>query len=224
MGTEEDIPPVTPGTFIGPDRLFQRGRQLVIDSPSDMPDWQVRTYRRTRIHYEGAAYFIAKKMRLNETLWRHVLEPWPEEPADPPWTEIRYGPAWVAEREEHRRAVMVRRQAMPFLWALWTVSGFLPSRVQARLDDRYQITPTVAVERSLFFQYLLTVVLGALLVIATWTNILDARKLLAVVLVLGVDALIRRDALVNEEPNPPGFYEWLWQAIADGIRRLRKLF
>lgn len=223
-GEEEPIPAVSAGVSIGPDRLFRRGRQVVIDSPSDMPDWAVRKYRRTRVLYEGAGYFLSRRTLLKPGLWRYVLEPWPDEPADPPWQEIVYGPTWVAEREENERAVERRRQSLPLLWALWPFTGLLPSRVQAELSDRYGITQTAAVERSLVLEYGVILILSVILVIGNATHIFRTGPPLFAILCIGIDALIRRDALVREEANPPGFYEWLWQAAVEAARRIRRLF
>jgi hypothetical protein len=187
-----------------------------------MPDWEVRRFRRTRIRYDDKAYFLARTTLLKKGLWRHVLEPWPEEPVDPPWIEITYGPAWIAERDAHEAAITARRRAIPFLWALWPFAGFLPSRAQAVLQDRYGINAHIAVERSLMIQYLVGAGLMALLMIATWTAIISARPLLVCIVALGVDALARRDALLREDPEPPGFYEWLWRLLPRPGRSKRR--
>ena len=70
-----------------------------------MDGWEVRHYRKTRVHFDGVAYHILRQEATRSGGVRYVLEPWPQELADAPAHEIHYDLAYVEARDAARRVL-----------------------------------------------------------------------------------------------------------------------
>src|SRR5437867_2993898 len=110
---------------LGPDRVQQRGEQLIVQTGRDMDDWAVRDYRKTAILFEGKRYFIARKQVLSARRISYFLEPWPERSNEMPGRTISYDLNYVQERE--RTLQLVQRLAWQryLLFPLLPLIGFL---------------------------------------------------------------------------------------------------
>ncbi len=194
---------------LGSDRLWRRGEQLVVDTAAEMDGWEVRRYRKTRVHFDGVAYQILRQEATRQGGVRYVLEPWPQDLADGPAHEIDYDLGYVKTRDAARGVLVRRSVGGEFLLPLYPLLGLLPSRWQAALQQRYGLHPRTMTAWSLRLEYVGILLDGALLSIHAITGRFDAFYLVAVLVILIPDAVMRYDSLLAEEAYPPGFYEWL---------------
>ncbi len=196
-------------TCLGSDRLSREGERLVVDTAAEMDGWEVRRYRKTRVHFDGVAYQILRQEVTREGGVRYVLEPWPKELADAPAREIDYDLAYVEARDAARRVLNRRSVGAEFLLPLYPLLGLLPSRWKAALQQRYGLHPRTMTAWSLRLEYVGILLDGAFLAIHAITGRFDAFYLIAVLVILIPDAWMRYDSLLAEDAYPPGFYEWL---------------
>jgi hypothetical protein len=89
--------------------------------------------------------------------------------------------------------------------------GFLPSPLQAFFHERYGIHPRTATAFSLGVEWAAIVALGGMLLIHMFTQIFNTAYLLASIMILAVDSWVRKDSLLREAMDPPGFFEWLFR-------------
>jgi hypothetical protein len=194
---------------LGSDRLWRRGEQLVVDTAAEMDGWEVRHYRKTRIHFDGVAYQILRQEATRQGGVRYHLEPWPQEPVDPPVREIDYDLEYVEARDAARKVLRRRSVSGEFLRPLFPLLGLLPSRWKAALQQRYGFHPRTMTAWSLRLEYVGILLDGAFLAMHAITGRFDAFYLVAVMVILVPDAWMRYDSLLAEDAYPPGFYEWL---------------
>ena len=197
--------------LVGGDRVVRKSGRLVVHSRANMPDWEVRRYRKVMIRYEGERFFPSSKAILWNGSHRYVLEPWPADSPDPPSAIIDYGLDYVKARDEAETAMQRHRRKLLLVAALLPLVGFLPSSYKAALNERWGVHPQSATSLSLFLEYLAVLAASVLLAIDVFTGIFNFKYLVAVIVVFGVDAWVRKDSLLAEEMNPPGFYEWLFR-------------
>lgn len=208
----------------GEDRILLDGENIVIDAATEMPDWEVRRFRRIRIHLEGVAYQLTGKTAGQEGRVRYVLEPWPEDYPDPPGLEFHYDPSYVASREKERRAAERRSLLLPLLVPFVPLIGFLPGSWKLWIHDRYGIHPRTAVMGSLAIEAAGLLLTGLFLTLNMWAGaysqtgvfgllplLNDMRYLAGVALILTADLLVRYGSLLEESMDLPGFYEWLFR-------------
>ena len=102
------------------------------------------------------------------------------------------------------------------------LAGFLFAQTKSRLEDRLGITVVAMTSKSLLLQYLVIVcaltytAIGVFssgfsaILTGVFTQALDDLLVIATLaLVLLLDAIVRWGRLIDEEREPPGFYEWL---------------
>ncbi len=194
---------------LGSDRLWREGGQLVVDTEAEMDGWEVRHYRKTRVHFDRVAYQILRQEVMQHGGVRYHLEPWPQDLADAPAHEIHYGLAYVEARDAARRVLVRRSVGGELLLPLYPLLGLLPSRWKAALQLRYGLHPRTMTAWSLRLEYVGILLDGAFLAIHAITGRFDAFYLVAVLVILIPDAWMRYDSLLAEDAYPPGFYEWL---------------
>ena len=193
---------------LGSDRVWRRGEQLMVDTAAEMDGWEVRRYRKARIHFQGADYQILRKEVVRQGGVRYVLERWPQE-GDAPAQEIHYDLDYVEARDAARRILQRRSVSAEFLRPLYPLLGLLPSRWKAALQQRYGFHPRTMTAWSLRLEYVGILLDGAFLAMHAITGRFDAFYLVAVLVILVPDAWMRYDSLLAEDAYPPGFYEWL---------------
>lgn len=104
---------------------------------------------------------------------------------------------------------MRRSAGAEFLRPLYPLLGLLPSRWKAALQNRYGLHPRTMTAWSLMLEYAGIALAFAFLVIHVFTRIFDTFYLVAVLVILLPDVLVRYSILLENAAYPPGFYEWL---------------
>jgi hypothetical protein len=190
-----------------------------------MPDWKATRYRKTAVVFEERTYFVASRTPLSGGVWRYVLSPWPEDLNDEPGNVVHYDEAYVGEREAGRQAQQRHEKRALGLFFVNSLLGFLFSGVKLRLNERYAIDPIAATRRSVFFEFLVLINLGALLVIGSFASVLSGayagrlvevfplRILLFAAALVAIDAVIRKDRLERGGMRQYGFCEWLFRRL-----------
>lgn len=189
------------------DRMQRQGDRIIIESRVDMPDWEVRAYRRTRILIEGQPYYVSHRAKRGRW-WCYTLLPWPEDNRDLPGRLVHYDDVYRASRDNVLRQRIHARIGYLLLWTVLPLIGFLWSRPKAFLAQQYSVDPVRATELSLYLSYSIVVVCMAFSLIGLVTGALPLKLLIPPILVLGVDALMRWDRVQRDQPMI-GFYEWL---------------
>jgi hypothetical protein len=203
---------------VGPDRLTIGDDRLVIHSPADMRDWDVREHRRPLIHFDGRTWRLDRKAPCGGDAIRYELKPWSPSHLELPGVEIRYGPDYVARRERERALRARRDRIAPGLGLISPLIGFLGSRAKRRIEQAYGINAATATVRSLYLQYLvilLSIAWSAIGLMAAGIGGVSPFPVWPAVVAAGFltpDALVRWGRLLEEESYPSGLYEWLWRS------------
>ncbi len=203
---------------LGSDHLLIEPERLVIRSPIDMLDWQVREYRRIQIQHAGRRWeLVAKVPGVNDTV-RYELLPWPEDRREPPGRVVVYDEAYVAARDaEDDRSSRAEKAGLPG-FILRPLIGLLPARKKCRLQERgYDdaVVTTRASRSVVYVSLLLSSSGGTVLMVGGGMGGGKAMLrlglgLLALAVVLLID-LVARFSREREDPQDAcGFYEWLW--------------
>ncbi|MBI3447535.1 MAG: hypothetical protein HY049_01250 [Acidobacteria bacterium] len=159
----------------------------------------------------GARHYVAARHAKGPGTFEYELRPWPDAYHDPPAEEIVCDAAFLralSVASNSRAAASARHDAMRFLKPL---VGFFPSATKLRLHESHGVHPGEATTASLFLEYLILVVAGALLSVNSFTmaHVLPGGALWTLVGIVAPDALVRYGRVLHGEVSPPGFYEWL---------------
>ena len=190
-----------------PDLVRVEGDVLAIYSPRDMPDWVVREFSRPAIVFQEQKCFLLAKERVRGPFrWKYSLRAWPQDDHQSPPYTIVYSHAYVCGRErDHSRRVALDSTAC-LLRPLFPVLGFLWSGTKERLaflgfPTRSITSASVAIE---FFGFM---VLG---IFTGYLGCFSIRNLILLAL-LGLDLLMRYDAVLREDKRQFGFLEWCFR-------------
>src|SRR5580765_8500987 len=106
---------------IGRDLVIFQGSRVVVVTPVEMPDWEVRQHRMTLIRFDGRTWRVEGKTTAAGKV-RYELAPWL--PADEYviGREIDYGPEYVAARD---RSAASGRRSSYVTFLLRVVSPFV---------------------------------------------------------------------------------------------------
>ena len=115
---------------VGADRVWTRGTTVVVESAADMPEWELRQYRRTAIVVGGQRYAVVEKRLLDGGGYRYVLEPWPEG-ADVPGRTVVYDAEYANARDAAARLATRRDRVGKALFFVGPLLGLLPAPGQA---------------------------------------------------------------------------------------------
>lgn len=151
---------------VGRDRVQRTGVSLTVISPVDMPEWQAREFRRVAVWVGGERYVLAGRSRGRAGRIRYRLDPWPDDPTDLPGAEVFYDPAYVAQRDRLLGLQRRRGVAAAVLLPLRPLLGFLWFPTKERRPLALGVEPGRVTRWSLFLQYLVPLILGALNLIA----------------------------------------------------------
>ena len=205
-----------PTRQIGPDRVEVYPDRLIVTTPlRQIPGWAVRKYRAPIVRFENRTWRIIARSVDPDQRTRYTLVPWEPLDGELPGPEIDYSPDDVALRE-HADA-LGRRRSRVTLWLNYVgpLTGFLPARTKAHLEEVYGIDPAVSTRWSVFIEFL--VVLGCLVLMSIgqmvrvygYPSPFPLGLLFGAAVVVAIDAVMRWDRLLGEERPAPGFYEWL---------------
>jgi len=193
---------------MGRDRVQRAGTSLTIISTVDMPEWEVREFRRVAVWFGGTRYELSGRSRGGAGRIHYRLDPWPDDPTERPGAEVFYDRDYVAQRD---RLLEVRRRlgvAGALLLPVHPLLGFLWYPTKERLQLTLGVEPDRVTRWSLFLEYLVLLVLGALNIIARHAPLgLTDGLLVVFILVLVPDAIMRWS--LGHDGFPAGFYEWL---------------
>lgn len=192
-------------------RLNRRGDGYLLVSPLEIPGWEVRRFRRPAILVEGRRFEIAESRSFGKGAVEYDLRPWPADYHDEPTEEIVCDQGFLLALEAAGRARPAAEASYEIMRLLKPLIGFLPSGTKLRILERHGVHPAEATRLSLMVEYLALVVMGALLTIHTFTQVLPGRLLWTLVLVIAPDALVRYSRDLAGDFSPPGFYEWLFR-------------
>jgi hypothetical protein len=195
--------------MIGSDQVTYEGGYLAIYSRADMPDWYVKKYRKLAIYYEGTKYFLADKAALGNGSFRYLLTPWPPDLSDLPGGELIYDEQFVHLRDDAADQEKQAEIGNLLLLPVQPLIGFLPFSVKERLEE-YGIDPQRVTYYSLWVEFLLIFVHLCLTVIANFTTVFNIYYLIAAIIVLSLDGVVRYAAAQKEDERPYGFYEWIF--------------
>ncbi len=206
---------------LGSDRVIEAGEGLVVSSTVDMPNWDVRDFRRTAIHFQGQKYFLTHKEKAAGR-FRYRLVPWTEDFEDIAGHVVEYDEAFVKDRDEVLRAQASARRLSVFFPFFYPVIGLLPGWIKRWLADSYGVSEEVTTQQSLFLEYAVIILAIAFVSITTmaggmvgaqsppWIAQLLKGSWL-VFFVVTPDAVVRHHKVLGESSYPWGFWEWLWR-------------
>ena len=209
MGTREPMPhaPIK----ISRDRVVVEKDRLIVDAAVEMPDWEVRTYRRTRYVFHDQTYFLTRRIPQPGGRVVYVLEPWPRDDDEQTAGTIVYDEEYVRARDRGRRRYAAGRLATPFLVGFYPLLGLLPGRLKHYLSERVGLHPETSSTASMLFEFMAGA--GAISLTRIVSRIPELSphigKITLVGLVLVVDSIGRYHKRLAEDPYPYGFYEWL---------------
>jgi len=198
---------------VGRDLVTPEGAGLVLDAVCEMPEWQVRQFRRTVIHIEGSRWVVCAS--TPGELGRHIyrLEPWSGDPGEMPGVAICYDAEYVEARDRMRAAQSITGGLSLLAAPLTPLIGLLPSGMKSTLHGVLGVHPLAATRASILLQYFAAAACGALNLIdvttnGTMTSGFEHTFGLAVILLL--DAAMRYSSVLEGECDQPGFFEWVF--------------
>lgn len=196
---------------IGRDRVVVGEDRLVVDAAVDMPDWEVRNYRRMRHIFQGQSYFLSRRMPKPGGRVVYILEHWPDDDDDQAGGTIVYDEDYVRARDRGRRRYVAAELTIPFLIWFYPLLGLLPGRLKYYLRERVGLHPENSSFASILFEFVAGVsAIGMNPALARIPELSPHRGKIALAgLVLVVDSIARYHKRLAEDPYPYGFYEWL---------------
>ncbi|HZE88181.1 MAG TPA: hypothetical protein VE404_01470 [Verrucomicrobiae bacterium] len=191
--------------------LARRGDGYLLESPLDVPGWEPRKFRRAAVIVEGVRHYVAGRHVKGPGVFEYELRPWSDAYHDPPAEEIVCDAAFLRALTVASRARDTASALHDTMKILKPLVGFLPAATKLRLQETYGVHPGEATTASIFLEYLILAVAGALLSVNSFTmsHVLPGGALWTVVGAVAPDALVRYGRVLHGEISPPGFYEWL---------------
>jgi hypothetical protein len=203
---------------LGRDQLLLEPERLVIHSPVDMLDWQVREFRKLRIEHGGRGWELVAKLPGARDTIRYELVPWPQDRTDLPGGVVVYDEAYVALRDEASRAEARAEDAGVVGFLLRPLIGLLPARAKLRLERRGYGSAIANTAASRVACWMALLLCGSLATVFSFAGGLgggaDLGAIGAALMVAGtvllVDVLIRWSRAAEDPQDVSGFLEWLW--------------
>jgi hypothetical protein len=207
--------------WVGKDQLTISGDHVIIDAAHEIPDWQVREFRRMPIFVGDFKFFLRHKTPAQPPFaMRYLLERWPEnEHLDSAQISFTYDEQFVAERD----AELSSKRRSDFLGValicLYPVLGFLWSGMKRRLVPAGFI-PRSITGVSIFTGFCLMLLQGTFMrmqlglftllfgkIEKIEAGLLGFDYLLFAVML--VDLVLRFDQHMKDVEFPWGFGEWI---------------
>ncbi len=201
---------------IGPDRVLQLEDAVLVYTPREMTDWQVREFCRMPIFFQGVKYYLLRKARGEPPFtFCYELAPWPADLFEESKLAIQYDEAYVARRDEGEHTDRIDEFGRAFLLPLYPFLGFLWSRFKDRKLERFGFNPASITGASLYLS--LVIILGEVIffsflgqgffqiILGLPTPLADCVLFAA----LPIDSVIRCGQVLQGVEAPDGFLEWL---------------
>lgn len=204
------------------DLAIYSEHSLRIHAAVDMPDWQVRQFRRIVVVFRGNHFYIADKRSLPNGTIQYLLKPW-KDTKEIPGKIIYYDADYVRNRNESNRLYQRRKYQFMFLRLAYPLIGFLWSRTKAQLEREYWISARRATLCSVLPELACSLVAGVLLVITTVVAayfaaaartavlVFDPFKLIMLLAITAPDGIVRLHHLLEDSYRHYGFFEWLFR-------------
>jgi hypothetical protein len=211
---------------MGPDRVVRLEDAVLVYTPREMSDWQVREFCRMPIYFRGAKYYLLRRARGEPPFaFCYELAPWPVDLFEESKLAIQYDEAYVTRRDAVEKAEEINELGRVFLLPLYPLLGFLWSRFKDQKLERFGFNPVSLTGASLYLAFGLFLGQGVLvfylhsgivdLFLGSGTTWLDY----ALLLLLPVDVVARYHQVLRGDPFPDGFFEWFfrWMRRAAGL-------
>ena len=206
---------------VGKDVLTIQGDFVTIDAAQEMPDWEVREFRRLPIFLGDFKFFLRQRtLGHSPFAMRYLLERWPDDAHfDSAPVSFTYDEQFVLERDtEHARRQRLDKLGAA-LMALYPVLGFLWSGTKQKLIPA-GFVPRSITSVSVFTGVCLLVLQGTFvrMRIGVFTLLFGKIHKLefgllaldyALFALLLVDIVLRFDQHIKGVENPWGFCEWI---------------
>lgn len=206
---------------IGRDMLTIQGEFVTIDAAREMPDWEVRDFRRMPIFIGEFKFFLRQKSQGHAPFaMRYLLERWPDDAQiDSAPFSFTYDEQFVLDRDaEHARRDYYDKLGSA-LMALYPVLGFLWSGTKKKLIPA-GFVPRSITSVSIFTGLCLLVLQGTFvrMRVGLFTILFGKIHKLelgllaldyALFALLLVDIVLRFDQHIKGVENPWGFCEWI---------------
>jgi hypothetical protein len=215
---------------IGPDRVVCLEDAVLVYTPREMTDWQLREFCRIPIYFRSAKYYLLRKARGEPPFaFCYELAPWPANLFDESKQAIQYDEAYVARREGGEKAEEIDELGRCVLLPLYPFLGFLWSGFKDRKLERFGFNPVSLTGASLYLA--LVVFLGETIffpflgrgflevTFGSPTPLIDY----FLFVVLPLDTVARYSQVLRGVEAPDGFLEWLirWLRRVTGLKKRR---
>ena len=200
---------------VGVDRVLREPGGLRIEAAAEMPEWRASRFRPTAVYFEGERYAVRSHVPVRRGLHVYELEPWSDDGVEQPGAVIEYDAAYVELRQRLRSVMRIADVLAVVVVPLKPLVGLLPARAKAALHGSLGVHPVEATRASIALETLLAILGAAFGVIHIATLGSATPELVHVfwaVPLLSLDAFVRFHAVLQEDPCPPGFIEWLLPA------------
>lgn len=206
---------------VGSDTLLRKGDRLIVCSRTDMDEWQLQQTRKTVIQIAGEDWTLAGKQFTPAKEIHYLLEPWPKFTGEIPGRWIAYDESYVRARDEAARNTKIEILIGPVLYHGRAVTGFLPSKIKARIEKRFGISARSSTLISLVVELLAFFLIGAFLQVFAYASmhvpmlVFDIPAYIVLVPILLLDLIIRYGSYLRDDPSPLGVLEWIvrWKSI-----------
>ncbi len=223
MSTKPNMAPS--GCKVGPDQVWFVGQRVVIYAAREMPDWQVRSNQKIPVYFQGKKYSLADIGESSPPhAKRYELTPWTMGDYGESSCVIHYDEDYVTRRDHAVHAETTEDRMRIFMMLGWPFLGFFWSHTKQTVVEKHGFGPRSVTQISLALEFvavlawsihwsftggLATVFLKPFVgyTFGNW-EFSHAIWVLAALLQLWADCVVRYDDLLRDEDYPSGLMEW----------------
>jgi len=213
------------GCKVGPDQVWFVGERIVIYATREMSDWEVRRHNHLPVYFQGKKFVLREASKATAPhAARYELEPWPTAETSESTFVIHYDEGYVQHREEAVHEEKGAESYRNFIMVAWPFLGFFWSHTKRVVIERHGIDPRTVTIVSLWMEFgavlawsiywSFTGGLGTVFAkpftgytFGEWT-LSQGLWVLAALLNLWADCVVRYDDILRDEPFPSGLMEW----------------
>lgn len=204
---------------VGPDLVEIGERTVTIFAMRPMPEWTVREFCIVPIFFRDHKFYLKRKSPGPAPYaFQYELAPWFPQLGTESTLKIVYDEDYVAERDQHVRAVRRQDHLHSALFAIYPFLGFCWSGFKERVLGPIGFEPVDITEASIMieFGFFLAEAVFAFYFHAGFLGVMFGRRLLfgldlAFLLLLPFDCGIRYGRIIRGDSCPIGFLEWLFK-------------
>jgi hypothetical protein len=213
------------GCKVGPDQIWFVGHRVVIYAASEMPGWQVRGHQKIPVFFQGKKYSVVNIADASSPhAKRYELTPWSMGDYGESTCVIHYDEDYVKRRDQAVQADVVEDRVRTFMFFVWPFLGFFWSHTKQAVIEKHGFSPPAVTKVSLALEFvgvlawsihwsftggLATVFMKPFVgyTFGEWA-FSNAIWVLAALLQLWADCVVRYDDLIRDEDYPSGLMEW----------------